>query len=363
VRQNGEQLDASKRILAQELQGHGYATAAFLTNMINAPNRGFDQKQGFRDGGDAAATTAAIAWLREHAGERFFVWLHLLGPHDPYVPSAEYRERFPSGYHGRLDGSRKKLERIWKRKRDLTEAELAHVVSLYDGDVAETDDQVDRALRALSELGLDGSTLVVLTSDHGEELYEHNHYFFHSYSIYESVLHVPLMLRLPGALPAGLVVDRPVESVDIAPTILEVLGLPVPDAYEGESLLPRIGAADQGGASSNEAAAFSELGPEIFSIQTARWHYIYNPRGHTSPNPEHLGRRDIRPYFNIEREELYDVVADPGETVNLAASRSDVAKALRERLVRWIEESDSDYRPGALLPEVEDELRALGYLD
>ncbi len=93
------------------------------------------------------------------------------------------------------------------RRDALSQAKLGHIVSLYDADVAQADAQVGQLLDGLDRAGLAESTLVVLVSDHGEELYEHNHYFFHAYSIYESVLRILLILRLPGVLPAGLSVS------------------------------------------------------------------------------------------------------------------------------------------------------------
>jgi arylsulfatase A-like enzyme len=359
IRKNGEQLDASKKILAELLRDEGYATAAFLTNMTSAPNRGFDEKPRFPEKPrDAKATEAAIRWLEENRNRRFFVWLHLMGPHEPYAPSGRFARMFETGYRGRLNGKRGTLERIQRRKRPLSEPELAHIVSLYDGDVAEVDQKIGAVVSSLDRLGLADRTLVVFTSDHGEELYEHNRYFFHSYSIYESVLRVPLVMRLPGTLPQGATVVAPVESIDIAPTILDLLGIPLPDDFEGESLAGRI----LGQPSGAEAVAFSELGPEIFSIRTERWHYIYNPLELRAPTTRDRAKR-AKPVFEIAREELYDALNDPRETTNLVHEHPELAAQLRQRLRAWIETSGATYRSQELLPEAEEELRALGYLE
>jgi arylsulfatase A-like enzyme len=359
VRKNGEQLDASKKILAELLRGEGYATAAFLTNMISAPNRGFDEKQHFsRKSNDAEAAEAAIRWLEENRKRRFFVWVHLMGPHDPYAPSGRFARIFDTGYKGRLNGKRGTLERIQRQKRRLSERELAHIISLYDGDIVEVDQNIGTIVSSLDRLGLADHTLVVFTSDHGEELYEHNRYFFHSYSIYESVLRVPLVMRLPAGLPQGATVVAPVESIDIAPTILELLGIPLPGDFEGKSLANHI----LGQPSDAEAVAFSELGPEIFSIRTERWHYIYNPLGLRAPTTRDRAKQ-AQPVFEIAREELYDALHDPRETTNLVREHPELAAQLRRRLRAWIETSGATYRPQELLPEAERELRALGYLN
>jgi arylsulfatase A-like enzyme len=327
--------------------------------MISAPNRGFDRKSLFSVDKDAAATRAAIRWLRDDREEPFFVWLHLMGPHDPYDPAPRFAKRFDTGYRGALNGRRRTLKQLSRRTPAISPAELEHIVSLYDGDIAEVDERISTVLATLAQLGLAGDTLVVLTSDHGEELYEHNRYFFHSNSIYESVLRVPLILRLPGVLPAGKRLAAPVQSIDIAPTALELLGLPIPGEFEGRSLMPRIRPEYT---EHPEAAAISELGPEIFSLRTARWHYIYNPLGYTSPatRPDDRGDEGL---FRIARHELYDIVADPKESINLVEEHPDVAAELRGRLRAWIQEEVSAYEPPELTPEVREELEALGYLD
>ena len=362
VRANGMRLEASKRILAEWLQERGYATGAFLTNMTTAPHRGFDVKPEIPKGADRdlRATRAALRWIREPRERPFFAWLHLMAPHHPYRPRGPLPSGFDTGYRGALDGSHETLHGIYQRRDALTPAELAHLVSLYDADVVEADALVGLLLDGLERAGLADSTLVALVSDHGEELYEHNHYFFHSYSIYESVLRIPLILRLPGALPAGLRVSDVVESIDIAPTLLQLLEIPRPPGFEGSSLTARILAGSD--ALPDAGAAFSELGPGISSVRTERWHYIRNPDGLTSPGTAE-GDDGRQPYFEIAAEELYAVADDPRETRNLARERPEVAAALRQRLETWLGEGEDRYRVEPLRPETEAELRALGYLD
>ncbi|MEE9608056.1 MAG: sulfatase [Myxococcota bacterium] len=362
VRNNGDRLSASNRILAELLLKRGYETGAFLTNMESAPNRGFEHKPEFPKGDrDEFATAEAIRWIQSRGDAAFFAWLHLLGPHDPYAAPRRLRRRFDTGYRGELDGRRKTLEAIHRERRELSRAELAHIVSLYDADIAQVDLQIAAVLSALEALGLSERTLVVLTSDHGEELYEHNHYFFHSYSIYESVLRVPLIMRLPGVISPRSRVDATVESIDIAPTVLDFLDIPIPDEFEGTSLRDRILA--PGAAGAQAGVAISDLGPGIYSIRTDRWHFIYNPRGYTSPIIRPDSRGDLG-HFRIEAEELYDVREDPRETRNLVGERRDVAAPLRARLLEWIEGGgEESYRPAPLSPETEAELRALGYLE
>jgi arylsulfatase A-like enzyme len=364
VRSNGDLLDRSKRTIAQFLRKRGFRTAALLTNMLTAKHRGFDEIVLFDDdekgGRDAAAVANAVQWLRDHRGEKFFLWLHLMGPHDPYKPAPGYRESFDTGYVGPLSGSREILKKIHAHRRQLSERELAHVVSLYDAEILQVDARIRTVLDALDELDIASDTLVVFSSDHGEELYDHNSYFFHSWSIYESVLHVPLIFSFPGRLPRGKTVDAVVESIDLAPTMFELLGLPIPDDFEGTSLVPLF--SGDGDASVDLDAAYSELGPYIQSIRTDRWHYIYNPRRLSSPGArvKDTGRKGL---FSIEREELYDLREDPEQKHNVVRDHPGVAAELRGRVLRWRRSDANHHRAHDLSPGVREELRALGYID
>jgi len=364
VRSNGDVLDGSKRTIAELLQEHGFRTAALLTNMLTAEHRGFDEIVPFGDkakgGRDAVAAANAVQWLRDHRDEKFFLWLHLMGPHHPYKPAPEYREHFDTGYIGPIDGSPRILKSIHARKRQLSERELAHIVSLYDAEILQVDARIRTVLDVLDELDIASDTLVVFSSDHGEELYDHNFYFLHSLSIYESVLHVPLIFSLPGRLPRGKTVDAIVESIDLAPTMFELLGLPIPDDFEGRSLVPLIWG--DGNVSAKPDAAYSELGPYIQSIRTDRWHYIYNPRQLSSPGSRERdgGRKGI---FSIAKEELYDILEDPQQKRNVVRDHLGVAAELRDLVLQWRGSDADHYRAHDLSPKTREELQALGYVD
>ncbi len=358
VRENGYPLAEGTLTLTRLLKRAGYTTAAFLTNMITAKHRDFDHLERFVPGDrDAAALREVLPWLGRHRDERFFLWVHLVGPHDPYVPAQRFAERFNTGYRGPIDGGQV-LRRVHRKRTDLPPKAVAHVVSLYDGEIAQVDERIGAILDEIDAQGLRASTLVVLTSDHGEELYQHNHFFLHAWSIYDSVLRVPLVLRLPGVLPAGKRVDGVIRIEDVAPTILELVGVTTPESFEGESLLPAIRA----GSADSSRFVISELGPGIVSLRSDRWHYIYNPKGYSSPATID-GDRGDRGLFQIETEELYDVARDPRETRNLAADRPEVAAELRERAERWLAEDESDFQPYDVNPQLLEELRAMGYVD
>ncbi|MBD3872782.1 MAG: sulfatase-like hydrolase/transferase [Acidobacteria bacterium] len=144
-----------------------------------------------------------MRWLDERGRPSpFFLWLHLYDPHDPYTPPEPYASRYPR--------------------------------QPYNAEVAFTDSLVGRFREALEARGLLDRSLVILTADHGEGLGDHGERF-HGFFVYETTIHVPLIIRFPHAARAGTVAADPVSHVDLMPTILDAVGLPVPDDLEGPS--------------------------------------------------------------------------------------------------------------------------------
>jgi arylsulfatase A-like enzyme len=375
VRSNGDQLRPEHRTLAEVLEAEGFATGAFLTNMGAAPNRGFREKEIFRDPSrpqsewDRDAVRAAIDFLERHRGERFFAWLHLMEPHEPYHPPAPY-DGWVGAYAGVYTGSSDQLDRVALDPSVAFDAQDKQaILALYDGQIAATDAQLALLLRALRELELEENTLVILTADHGEELLDHNRYAFHSASIYDSVLRVPLVFRLPGRV-GGRRIAAAVELIDVLPTVCELLSLPVPPDIQGESLVPLL---DGERAERRKSQAFFEwsppgrerrpgASPRIFAIREGRWKLVSNPQGLRPWN---------RPYqrvpgagFSLARQELYDLEADPHETRNLASAEPEVAGRLAARLEAWLAEtSPKQGASDAPTPEALRQLRELGYIE
>ena len=225
----------------------------------------------------------------------------------------------------RLAGERPDREIVDLRARGvrLSDADVAHLVALYDGEIAYVDTLVDRLLAGLRERGLAESTLVVFTADHGEDLYEHNRYFFHSPSMYSSSLHVPLVLSWPGTLPAGTRTDHLASLVDVAPTVLSLLGLPSPSAFLGKDLLPGRRVPVE----APRDLAFSETSGRIFAARSLGWRLVHNPE---KLRPDAPGG----PY-PIGEVELYDLRLDPREQDDVAGRRKDVVESLTARILAW----------------------------
>ena len=289
IRDNGvASLGDEARSLAEPFQEAGWATAAFVSAVVLDRRYGLDQGFDVYDGVPnrklltgglleerraERTVDACLEWLAQVGDDPFFVWLHLFDPHTPYDPPPRFAARFRE--------------------------------SLYDGEIAYVDEQLGRVFDALDHRSAE-RTLVVLTADHGESLWEHGEET-HGIFVYDSCLRVPLIVAGGGA-PAGAVIETPVATVDVAGTIAEAVGLESLPASQGESLVPLLG----DGTIPERPIYFENYGGYIGN----RWSPLV---GVTN------GRRKV---IDAPAPELYDLVADPGETDNLYLDEPDVAKRL-----------------------------------
>lgn len=358
VRKNGLRLQAGAVTIAHVLADRGYDCIAALANSGSADWPGFDRVVQQR-GADLRIGQAASEWIRTGRARPFFLWVHLFAPHRPYDPPGELERRFDPGYAGTFRGSVEGVKRISERRLEMPPEDVRHLVALYDGEVRVADSVVGELLAALDAAGLTRETLVVLTADHGEELYERNRYISHSASVYDTVLRAPLLLRQPGVVPAGSRVRGIAEAVDIAPTILGMLGIRAPASFRGRSLADVVtGAAPMG-----PGVAFSELEDRIVTVRTPDARYVHNPTDFDFP----LNADDPDAVYPIGREELYLLEADPAERVNRAGARPEEARRLRETALRWQRAHDWDaashrFRAREMPAELRDALGALGYV-
>jgi arylsulfatase A-like enzyme len=352
---NGHRMPEGLATLAEVLHAQQFSTSAFITNMTRGRHPGFSRLFLSRDGGQAEADLSAVEQaLRQidlERDRRFFMWVHLLSPHADYAPPPPNDEAFTRKGASRVRGEIDELAGLRRRKVLLRDADVDHVVGLYDGEIAFVDALVGQLLDALAEKGLERDTLVILTADHGEDLHEHNAYFFHSPSIYGSSMRIPLILALPGTLGEGTVTDHPASLVDVAPTAVGLLGLAAPPPFQGENLLP--GRALPAGPV--RPLVFGETNGRIFSVRTPEWRFVYNP--------EKLSPAAPGGPYPIAEAELYDQRADPREHTNRAAERPELVRALTGEILAWKSRSLRGGRPSeGPDPEALEELRALGYL-
>ena len=212
---------------------------------------------------------------------------------------------------------------------------MGAVVSLYDAEIAHVDDEIGRLLDGLDQAGLADRTIVVFTTDHGDELYDHNYYFWHGCSIYDSVLRVAWIVRLPGIVEAGRRISSVTQAIDIAPTVMDLLGFEMPPDFEGRSHASLL-QGEPSELSDDEAVAFAEIQDGVAAIRTNRWYYVENPLGHIPKcAPFAKFKVEDRPVYEIAARGLYDLSVDPRAQNNVVEQHPGITAQLRARLLAW----------------------------
>lgn len=261
----------------------------------------------------------------------FFLFLRHMDPHSPYLPPAPFDQMFYS--KDPCDPSVNTMKPVLEFKpfaeyfkswmpQGITDAE--YVIAQYDGAIAYMDACIQRILTRIDELGLSENTLVIINSDHGETLMDHECYFDH-HGLYDCTLHVPLIMRLPGVLPAGVRIPGYNLHQDLVPTILELAGIDTDRQFDGQSLLPLI----RGERPANYSG---------FYITEATW-----MRKHGWRTPEWKLIVALEPDFHFKPEvELYNLILDPGENHNVADQYPGVVEALRRQMDEWIAKRENE---------------------
>ncbi|MDJ0851212.1 MAG: sulfatase [Myxococcota bacterium] len=360
------------RTLAQVLGAAGLRTAAFVSWVYVSRKYGFDRgfdrfvellppKERRRPGSPDTVEADAfvdevLEWAAFAGSEPFFLFLHLFGPHLDYAPPLEDARIFDPGLSdlraGRYSELRPYIRGLGAGAKRIAADERARALALYDGEIRFVDRELARLFAALEARGLLEHTLVVFTSDHGEEFDEHGSMEGHGWTLYDEVTHVPLLLRFPDDRYAGTVVGEPVSGVDVAPTILDALGLAVPGAFAGRSLLPLVR-----GESVASRPVFSQIRRfnRKWAVRTDRHKLVY-----TADTGTNAFGVPVRPGY-----ELYDLAADPGERRDRYAESGPEALALVRALDAFRAARAREPAPPAapLSAEERRRLRALGYLD
>ncbi|MBI4169766.1 MAG: sulfatase [Acidobacteria bacterium] len=368
---------ASRVTLTRLLRENGYRSFAVTQGLNVGLHRDFDiydpdiyldpeGKQVYVPArNDREATRKGAGWLRGRREDRapFFLWMRYNAPHWPYDAPAPFTEAFDPQYRGAHTFNGEKgpgagRGRIIFGKTRLPAREVEHAVAHYDGEVAYADLAVGDLLKSVEEMGSLDRTLVVITSDHGESLGEHDYFFEHGAYLYDPTVRVPLIMSLPSRLPSVVVVEEQVRTIDIMPTILEVVGLPVPEELQGVSLLARA----RGRGGHPPLLAYSESGRNFYRENprqpvdgvAGKWRMIRSDAHKLIMIPD-----DPEPIW-----ELYDLRADPAETRNIWGSAPEAGEPLRRALLEVLASDpgrdDRDEPP--LPPDLEDHLRSLGYV-
>ncbi len=362
----GEQVETLSdefTTLAEALKARGYATAAFVPNPSLHHAFNFDQGFDLYDddfqigaGADYEAYETArkindrtLRWLRSTRGKPYFAYLHYRDVHGPYVPPPPYDRMFAPAGGGRPLTRAEYLAQPIDLRRPRRFQDLDSYVALYDGEIRYTDDQLARFLETLSKEGFLDNTVIFVTADHGESFVEHG-MWTHGTDLYQELTHVPLLLVLPDGKDAGRRVQLPVETIDIYPTILSLLGSDIPAQLQGESLFDAIdGRTDPHRPVFSEARVKKRHRPsnygQIVAVRSGEWKLIYNRRTRAT--------------------ELYHLTEDPAEVTDLTAREPAKARELLGLVAAYDRDNARRGHRGTgkepLPADVVKGLRSLGY--
>jgi choline-sulfatase len=357
VTENGFGFPDDLPTLPRILHGARYQTGAFLSNMCKANHQGWDAF-GCTGGEDGKTVRRALEWAGTVDRKRpFALWVHLFGAHGPYYNGGDYADTvLDPGYQGPLGPKRWQLDRIMTERVPLSPRDVRHLDAMYDAAVLGSDRLSAALLDGLAQAGLLERTIVVVTADHGEELYAHNRYLYHACSVYQTALHVPLGIAAPGLLPAGARVPQTVELIDVLPTLLDLLGVAPPREIHGRSLVPYL---ERPGSGGRGKPAFSQYGStRIHTVEADGWKLVDNP---DEAVPVCIPDAPL-PHFPIRKTELYDLGRDPGEAADRAAEQpakvAELQKLLRQRFAGL----QSRMGGQEISEDMKKQLKALGYV-
>lgn len=393
-----DRLPAAATTLAEVYRQAGYATlglsSVMFTGQYTNLHQGFEElheQVSLTDaGGPYTSKTAreyvdrAAEWIERHRDIPFFIYLHVFDPHSPYEPrrpfDALWADQSKRDEHVRqFEALRKTIADPFLAARGMATPEemtaagvdpaayIAYDKDWYDSSIRGLDVELARLFERLRSAGLDDRTAVVFLSDHGEEFQEHGR-MWHGQSTYGEMARVPLVVRWPGHVPAGLVVDQAVQLIDVMPTLLDLSRLTHPEGLQGQSLVPLFQKPGSGTTNGDpvpgwrQRPAIVEKQPmgqpgypnaaESYAIIDGGWKLVHNKV-----------RPPERPEF-----ELFDAVRDPFDQVNVADKHPEIVQRLAKTLEGWRAmavaarlKPDSE-ATGNMTPEQLQRLRSLGYV-
>jgi len=335
VEGRGRHLTPGTPTLFTLFQEHGYVAPniSYLTEIANFSHLGLDAKDPKYVQEASQPGDELLRWLDDHHRRRFIVWYHYRFLHLPYITQGK-NPFLTEEMEGQL--ASKALKTVQKETVIpygsvlFRPEEKETVVALYDGQLRELDHVIERLFEKMSRWKLHRNTLLVVTADHGEELFEHGFIGHASTALratmFDEVLKIPLIFYAPSRFKGGRILEEQARQVDIMPTILDIVGLPIPESIHGRSLLPRMkgktGAKTQPAISESVSAGYQST-PEqerimFRSLRTDTWKLVCKEDGATTSCV------------------LYDLKQDPGETKDLADAEPQTAAELEERLYRSV---------------------------
>jgi arylsulfatase A-like enzyme len=321
--------------LPELLRREKFKTAGFTGGGQMAAKYGFDK--GFRVFAETKNDTfrqiaeQGLTWLEGTYGPSF-LFLHTYEIHHPYTPEPELAQELEKNYPGTL-GTNISIDFLNETNHgtyNITKEDLNHIITMYDAEILSVDRTLGWFIEQLKATGKFNNTIIVITSDHGEEFGEHGKVGWHSHTLYNELLRVPLIVYAPGLKPE--VRNNRVMSIDIAPTILKMLKVEIPKNFEGQSLALEhefsISERDQGE-------------PVPFAIQTKEMKYYWTRHHHL----------------------LFNISNDAGELANIFDKNNATAAYLRSRYADWVNSTNSTKKEVTVPESLREELEALGYVE
>jgi len=380
---DGQKLSPSFDTLPERLRSIGYATGGYYANPYVGPATGLDQGYDLYEvDWDKDALAAQVgAYLDQHASAPFFLYLHTIEPHDAFRTPGKFIPRSDwvslderKQYHARYmtyrestgadsiaDQPRGAIDNTEEQQQAMAalNAMRDKINALYDASIRWADSNVGAVIDELKDRGIWDEAIFILVSDHGEEFNDHGGWV-HGQSVYEELVHVPLIVHFPDGEFAGRRIEDTISLLDIMPTIFDYLGRPEL-CYEcrGASLMPRISGADK-----IEATV-----PVITSLRINRREY-YRPWVSSRGDTNIVARQaDWKGIWNadIQNLELYDLAHDPGELEDVSADYPDLARTLEQTASDWFSDCSALWREPEQIQdfdeEVRQQLRSLGYFN
>jgi arylsulfatase A-like enzyme len=334
-----------------------YKAAGYTTGLLTFPGwvsptanymQGVDVKAE-SERSDSAILDLAKDFIADYGDGPFFLYLHFVDMHDYWFPQHLFDGVDPQalGLSSNLQSlaemdipaAYETLAKVLNQPGGLTARDLQHLHDVYDRRLADTDRVIGELVRTLEDAGLTEETLLVITSDHGEQFLEHGRLVHGGDAFYNELIHIPFVISNPVLYPERVTATTPATSIDFAPTILELMGLDIPDVYQGESLAERR---------DEDRVVFATDG-RTWKVLNREWSYIVS---------EQLGR-----------EELYHLVNDPGETENLVDREPEIVELGRRHVQQAMAEWARHPYLALKLEEIEmpeeqmENLRSLGYIE
>ncbi|MHA1272429.1 MAG: sulfatase-like hydrolase/transferase, partial [Promethearchaeota archaeon] len=370
-------LDKNIKTLPQILRKNGYQCYGFVSHLRLSPNygysRGFDYyiyKEYDRWKEQATAEDIilkTIKYLNENCHRNNFIFLHFFDIHSPYIPSNNYYLKFNPIYRGKITGRERDLDLFQKPLKNIftkplnyiPKRDFEHIVALYDGEILHLDELLGMLFDKLKHLNIYDDSLIIITADHGEELFDHENMGHNT--IYDEIIKIPLMIKLPSSFNiSGMKIHHLVQgNIDLYPTILDLAEISIPSSIQGKTLVPLINK-EKFPEYQHVNEVFSErvsnwnLQEYGIAIRTLKYKYIYTT---------HF---DITKFTNFKREdeikELYDLTNDPLEKNNISEEKPEISKIFQERINKFVQNTlkKLEYKEKSRLDEQLQKLKQLG---